>query len=227
MCQAIRVLLADDHPVIREGLAAVIALQEDMQVAGEASNGSETLELYRQLKPDVVLMDLQMPVMDGFEVTTAIRSEFPRARIIVLTSYDGDEDIYRSLHAGAAGYLLKDATRAELLDAIRTVHRGQELISPEVAAKLAQRIRRTELTTRELEVLNQLAAGKSNQEIGTALFISEGTVKSHVNSLLAKLGVNDRTQAVVCAIQRGLVHLDKALEGGIDSTAQLNQQIRK
>jgi DNA-binding NarL/FixJ family response regulator len=204
----IRVLLADDHPVILEGIGAVITLQEDMEVAGEASNGQETLDLYRQLKPDIVLMDLQMPVMDGVEVTKAIRSEFPRARIIVLSAHDGDEDIYRSLHAGASGYLLKDCSRASLLDGIRTVHKGRELITPEVASKLAQRIRRSELTSRELEVLNQLAEGKSNLEIGSSLFISEGTVKSHVNNILSKLGVSDRTQAVVYAIQCGLVHLN-------------------
>jgi len=204
----IRVLLADDHPVILLGIAAAIAVQDDMQVVGEANDGLVTVNLYKQLKPDILLMDLQMPVMDGVQVITTIRSEFPQARIIVLTVHDGDEDIYRSLHAGAAGYLLKDSSKADLLDGIRTVHKGQGLITPEIAAKLAQRIRRTELTARETEVLNQLAAGKSNQEIGSALFISEGTVKSHVNNILAKLGVSDRTQAVVYAIQCGMVHLD-------------------
>jgi DNA-binding NarL/FixJ family response regulator len=204
----IRVLLADDHPVILEGIGAAIALQDDMQVAGEASDGQATLDLYRQLRPDVVLMDLQMPVMDGIEVIKTIRSENPHARIIVLTSHDGDDDIYRSLQAGAAGYMLKDSSRTDLLNAIRTVFSGRELMSPEVAAKLAQRIRRAELTARELEVLNQLAEGKSNQEIGTFLFISEGTVKSHVNNILSKLGVSDRTQAVVHAIQCGIVHLN-------------------
>jgi two-component system NarL family response regulator len=208
MSQMIRVLLADDHPFIREGLAAVIALQDDMEVVGEANNGQEALELYRQLKPNVMLTDLQMPILNGVELTKLIRADFPRARIIVLTAHDGDEDIYRSLQAGAAGYLLKDSSRKTVVDGIRTVHNGKELISPEVAAKLAQRIRRIDLTARELEVLNEIAAGKSNQEIGAALFISEGTVKAHVNNLLSKLGVNDRTQAVVCAVQRGIVHLD-------------------
>ncbi len=202
----IRVLLADDHPVILEGIGAVIDLKDDMQVAGTAGNGQETLELFRQLRPDVVLVDLQMPVMGGVEVTKQIRTEFPQARIIVLTAHDGDEDIFRSLQAGASGYLLKDTSRTDLLAAIRTVHGGHELMSPQVAAKLTQRIRRTELTARELEVLNQLAEGKSNQEIGSTLFISEGTVKSHVNNILSKLGVSDRTQAVVYAIQCGLIH---------------------
>src|SRR5579862_2522381 len=157
-------MLADDHPMMREGIAALIARRPDMNVVAEANNGREAVELYRQHRPDVVLMDLQMPVMDGVEAIQTIRAEFPTARIIVLTTYDGDEDIYRSLYAGAVGYLLKDASRDELMEAIRTVHRGKELVSPDVAAKLAQRIRRTELTTRELEVLNQIAAGMSNQE---------------------------------------------------------------
>ncbi len=208
MSQMIRVLLADDHAIIREGIAAVLSLAEDMEVVGQATNGLEALALYRELRPDVVLMDLQMPQMGGVDATKAIKADFSGARIIVLTSYDGDEDIFRSLQAGAAGYLLKDASKQLLLEAIHKVNRGQELMSSEVANKLAQRIRQTDLTAREIEVLKEIVAGKSNQEIGTALFISEGTVKSHVNNILTKLGVNDRTQAVVRAIQRGIVHLD-------------------
>lgn len=208
MADPIRVLLADDHPVLREGIAALISRRDDMDVCAEANNGREAVDLYIKHLPDVVLMDLQMPTMDGVEAIQAIRAEHPAARIIVLTTYDGDEDIYRSLHAGAAGYLLKDATREELLNAIRTVHRGQALISSSAAAKLADRIHKAELTSREMEVLNQIAGGKSNQEIGAALFITEGTVKAHVNNILTKLGVSDRTQAVVMAIQRGIVHLD-------------------
>jgi two-component system NarL family response regulator len=206
--EPICVLLADDHPMMREGIAALISRRADMNVVAEANNGREAVELYREHRPDVVLMDLQMPIMDGFEAIQTIRAEFPSARIIVLTTYDGDEDIYRSLYAGAVGYLLKDTSRDELLDAIRTVHHGKQLISPEIAAKLAQRIRRSELTARELEVLNQIAAGKSNHEIGMLLTISEGTVKAHVNNILTKLCVSDRTQAVITAIQRGIVHLD-------------------
>jgi two-component system NarL family response regulator len=201
-------MVADDHPMMREGIAALIGRRPGMQVVAEANNGREAIDLYREHKPDVTLMDLQMPVMTGVDAITAIREEFPSAHIIVLTTYDGDEDIYRSLVAGARGYLLKDASRDELLEAIRTVHNGKELMSPEIAAKLAQRIRKSELTARELEVLNQIAKGKSNLEIGSLLFISEGTVKAHVNNILAKLCVNDRTQAVITAIQRGIVHLD-------------------
>ncbi len=208
MLVPIRVLLADDHPMMREGIAAVIERHPDMKVVAQADNGREAVNLYQEHLPDVVLMDLQMPGMDGLEAIVAIRAEYPTARIIVLTTYDGDEDIYRSLYAGAAGYLLKDSSRNDLLEAIRTVHHGKQLVTPEIAAKLAQRIRRTELTARELEVLNQIAAGKSNLEIGTLLSISEGTVKAHVNNILTKLSVTDRTQAVITAIQRGIVHLD-------------------
>jgi DNA-binding NarL/FixJ family response regulator len=204
----IRVLLADDHPMMREGIAALIGRRPDMIVVAEANNGREAVDLYREHRPDVVLMDLQMPVMNGVEAIQTIRTEFSTARIIVLTTYDGDEDIYRSLYSGAAGYLLKDASRDELMDAIRAVYSGKQLISPEIASKLAHRIRRTELTSREMEVLNQIAAGNSNQEIGTLLSISEGTVKAHVNNILTKLCVSDRTQAVITAIQRGMVHLD-------------------
>ena len=201
-------LLADDHPMMREGIAALISRRPDMIVVAQANNGREAVDRYKEHQPDVVLMDLQMPVMDGVEAIQTIRAEFADARIIVLTTYDGDEDIYRSLFAGARGYLLKDTSRDELLNAIRTVYNGKELISAEIASKLAQRIRRSELTARELEVLNQIAGGMSNQEIGTHLFISEGTVKAHVNNILTKLCVNDRTQAVITAIQRGIIHLE-------------------
>jgi len=204
----ISVLLADDHPMMREGIAALIGRRPDMKVVAEANNGKEAVDLYKVHQPDVVLMDLQMPVMDGMEAIQAIHAEYPAARIIVLTTYDGDEDIFRSLYAGARGYLLKDVSRDELLEAIRTVHSGKQLISPEIAAKLAQRIRKSELTAREMEVLIQIKGGRSNIEIGTALSISEGTVKAHVNNILAKLCVNDRTQAVITALQRGIIHLD-------------------
>ena len=206
---AIRILIADDHPVVREGLAAMIERRPDMTVVAEAATGREAVAAYRAAQPDVVLMDLRMPDMTGVEAIGAIRGEFPGARIIVLTTYDGDEDIYRGLQAGARAYLLKDAPRDELLDAIRAVHAGQTRIPPAVAARLAERVLAgPELTARELEVLQGIVAGRSNKEIGAALGISEGTVKAHVNNILGKLGVADRTQAVTTALQRGIVHLD-------------------
>ncbi len=203
----IRILVADDHTVVREGLAAILEQEEDLSVVGEASNGREALDRFGEIRPDITLMDLRMPEMDGVEAITAIRGTSPTARIIILTTYDGDEDIYRGLQAGAQGYLLKDAERQELLTAIRSVHRGRTHISPDVAMKMALRVSRRDLTTREQEVLNLLAAGKSNHEIATALFIGEATVKTHVNNILVKLEVNDRTQAVTTALRRGLIHL--------------------
>jgi DNA-binding NarL/FixJ family response regulator len=204
----IRILIVDDHPIVREGLAALIERRADMTVVGEAGTGEAAIAQFRALQPDVTLMDLRMPELGGVAAITAIRQEFPAARIIILTTYDGDEDIYRGLQAGARAYLLKDAPREELLDAIRAVHAGQTRIPPAVAAKLAERMMGgPELTAREVEVLAQIVAGASNKEIGTALGISEGTVKAHVNSILGKLGVTDRTQAVTTAIQRGIVHL--------------------
>jgi len=206
--QTIRVLLADDHPVVREGLAAMLNRRADMEVIGEVANGREAVEFYQEHQPDVTLMDLRMPEMGGVAAIVAIREQFPQARIIVLTTYDGDEDIYRGLQAGAMAYLLKDTPRDELLETIRAVHTGQRRIPPEVASKLAERIMGPSLTERELAVLEQIVAGKSNREIGQALVITEGTVKAHVNNLLGKLGVNDRTQAVTEALRRGIVHLD-------------------
>lgn len=217
----IRVLLADDHQVVRQGLAAIIEQQEDMSVVAEASSGREAVALFGEHAPDITLMDLRMPghagmperstsapEIDGVEAITAIRGKHPDARIIVLTTYDGDEDIYRGLHAGAKGYLLKDAGRESLLEAIRAVHAGHTRIPSDVAAKLAGRMGGPELTAREREVLGGMAAGKSNQGIARALFISEATVKTHVNSILNKLGVSDRTQAVTTALRRGIVHLE-------------------
>lgn len=204
----IRVLLADDHPVVREGLAALLNRRLDTTVIGEVANGQEAVDFFRRTQPDVTLMDLRMPIMGGVEAIHAIRAEFPAARIIVLTTYDGDEDIYRALQAGAQGYLLKDAPREELLAAVHAVHDGQKCIPSALAAKLAERVFSPELTAREREVLALIVAGHSNREIGAALVISEGTVKAHVNSVLGKLGVNDRTQAVTAALRRGLVRLD-------------------
>jgi two-component system, NarL family, response regulator len=203
----IRVLIADDHPVVREGLAAMVNRRSDMEVVGEASNGAEAVAVALAQRPDVVLMDLQMPQMGGVEAIARLRAEAPTVRCIVLTTFDGDEDIYRGIQAGASAYLLKDAPRDELLDAIRAVAAGQRRIPPEVAAKLADRMMSPALTERELEVLRLIVAGQSNREIGVTLGITEGTVKVHVNSLLTKLGVADRTQAVTTALQRGIVHL--------------------
>jgi len=205
--EAIRVMVADDHPVVREGLAALIGRQPDMSVVGEAANGQEAIELFRQQRPDVALMDLRMPQVDGIGAIQAIHTEFPNAHILVLTTYEGDEDIYRGLRAGAQGYLLKDTPREALLEAIRAASSGQTRLPAEMATKLAERLRSPEMTARELEVLQLIAAGHSNQEIAKALFIAESTVKAHVNSILSKLGVNDRTQAVMKAVKRGIIHL--------------------
>lgn len=205
--KVIRVLIADDHPVVRQGLAAMIEHEPDMTVVGQASDGRDALEIFRQLRPDVTLMDLRMPDMGGVAAITAICGEFDDARIIVLTTYDGDEDIYRGLRTGAKGYLLKDAEPEKLLEAIRAVNRGQKYIPPTVGAKLAERMGNPELSERELEVLRLMATGKSNQEISAALCITEGTVKFHVNNILSKLGVKDRTQAVIAALKRGIASL--------------------
>ena len=204
----IRVLVADDHFVVRAGLVTVVDSEPDMTVIAQAVNGKQAVELFRQHRPDVVLMDLRMPEMNGVEAIHAILKEFPDSRIIILTSYDGDEDIYRALQAGARAYILKDMVGDEVIDAIRAAHAGQRRIPPEIAARLAERMPRSELTPRELEVLHLIVKGKSNKDIAAALFVTEGTVKIHVNNLLGKLGVSDRTQAATAAIQRGIVHLD-------------------
>jgi two-component system, NarL family, response regulator len=204
----IRILIADDHFVVRMGLSTLIDTQDDMTIVGEAANGKQAVEMFRALRPDVTLMDLRMPEMDGVEAIIAIRAQEPDARIIVLTTYDGDEDIYRAFHAGARAYLLKDMHHDDLLGALRAVHQGQRFIPPAIANRLAERIPRSELTTRELEVLKLIVKGMSNREIAATLFITEGTVKIHVNNLLGKLGVSDRTKAATTALQRGIVHLD-------------------
>ncbi|WP_293124349.1 response regulator transcription factor [Microcoleus sp. bin38.metabat.b11b12b14.051] len=203
----LRILLADDHPILREGLALILDNQTDMTVVGEASNGREAVEVFRQLQPDVTLMDLRMPEMGGVEAIVAIRTEFSTACIILLTTYDGDEDIYRGLRAGAKSYLLKDASTQEILSAIRQVCTGKNHISPAVGARLAERAQMPELTDREREVLQQMAKGQSNLEIGLTLRIAESTVKTHVNSILSKLGVGDRTQAAIVALKRGIAKL--------------------
>ena len=204
----IRVLAADDHPMVRAGLAAVIGAEPDMELVGEASNGREALELYREHRPDVILMDLRMPGMDGLAATRAILSEFPTARIVMLSTYDGDEDIHRALEAGAKGYLLKDMLRTEVLNTIRAVHRGQKAIPAAVAARLAEYVPRVQLSEREREVLELVAKGLSNKEIARVLGRAEETVKVHLKNIFDKLGVEDRTEAVTTALQRGIIHID-------------------
>jgi two-component system NarL family response regulator len=203
----IRVLIADDHAIFRQGLATIINRDPDMQVITQAENGKQAIALFEEHQPDVTLMDLRMPGVEGVAAISAICAIAKSARIIVLTTYDSDEDIYRGLQAGAKGYLLKETEPDELLNAIRTVHRGQQYIPPDVGAKLAQRLSNPELSERELAVLRSLAQGMSNADIATALSIGEGTVKSHVNRILNKLDVSDRTQAVIVAVKRGIVSL--------------------
>jgi DNA-binding NarL/FixJ family response regulator len=204
----IRLLVVDDHPIVRSGVVATIELADDLKVVAQGQNGREAVALWKQHRPDVTLMDLNMPEMGGVAAIEAIRAEDPQARIIILTTYDGDEDIFRGLKAGAKAYLLKEGALNDLLDTIHAVHRGATRIPPEVASKLAERMTIPDLTPREKEVVELIVAGKSNQEIGAALFITEATVKAHVNSILSKLDVSDRTQAVTVALRRGIVHLD-------------------
>lgn len=208
MTDSIRILIVDDHHIVRQGLAALLKTVPGFAVAAEASDGEQAVDLFRKHQPDVVLMDLRLPKLNGVAAIERIRAEFPAARVIVLTTFDGDEDIYRAMQAGARGYLLKGMDLNELTEAIRTVHAGKSRIPSRVAEKLAERMGGSSLTARELEVLQLIVAGKSNRDIGTALFISEATVKTHVNSLLSKMGVEDRTQAATTALQRGIVHLD-------------------
>ncbi len=207
MNEVIRILIVDDHPIVREGLVAMLSRRADLQVAGEAGNGREALALCAATQPDIVLTDLRMPEMDGVALIHHLREVAPQTRVIVLTTYDGDEDIYRALAAGAMAYLLKDAPRDELLTTIRAVYNGRRHIPPEVAARLAERMTATELTERELAVLHLIAQGHSNKSIGDQLHIAEGTVKAHVNSILSKLNARDRTHAVTIAYQRGLISL--------------------
>jgi len=204
----ITVMLVDDHPAFRKGMAALIASEPGLRVIAQTGKGNEALELYRQKRPDVVLMDLRLPGQGGVEATLAIRKEFPDARIIVLTTFDADEDIYRAIQSGAKSYLLKDTPDDELSAAIRAVYAGEQPLPPKVAERLAKRQERADLSQRELEVLQLLTKGRSNKEIGSSLFISEDTVKAHLKTLFAKLRVQDRTEAAISAIRHGIVHLD-------------------
>jgi DNA-binding NarL/FixJ family response regulator len=206
-CKVIRILTVDDHQLLREGIAAVLEGQEDMKLVGEASNGLEAIESFRRVRPDVTLMDLRMPDMSGIEAIRAIRAEFPTARIIVLTTYAGDAQAAAALKAGAAGYLLKNLVRKDLTDTIRVVHSGRRSVPPEIAMDIAEHVADDALTDRETQVLRRVAAGKSNKLIAAELDISEGTVKTHMKSILPKLNASDRTHAVMIALKRGILDL--------------------
>jgi DNA-binding NarL/FixJ family response regulator len=203
----IRLLIVDDHPPMREGLAALLERQGSFQAVALAANGQEAIEQYRIHQPDVVLMDVQMPVMEGAAATAALCQEFPQARILMLTTYEGDEDIYQALRAGALGYLLKGAPSEELFEAIRTVRDGRKYLTSSVVINLVERPLGLELSDREMKVLQLMVQGKSNREIGKALAVTEGTVKFHVSNIFQKLGAKDRVQAVTIALKRGLVRL--------------------
>ena len=203
----IRVLCVDDHPVVRDGLGAIINLQPDMMLAGAAATGDEALEQFLKLRPDVALVDLQLPDMSGFELIKKIKDKSPNARIIVLSSHEGDADIQRALEAGALGYVAKGIVRDELLEIIRSVHAGKRRLPATVAQKLAEHMADEPISPRELEVLTLMAAGKRNKEIASELSLAEDTVKMHVRNILSKLQVNDRTEAVTIALRRGIIHL--------------------
>ncbi len=203
----IRILSVEDHPLLREGIAAMINTQPDMLLVGAPANGTEAIEAFRALRPDVTLMDLRLPDLNGIEVMIGIRAEFPNARIIVLTTYEGDVDIQRALKAGAHGYMLKSAPPQEMVDTIRRVHAGHKCISPEIAAGLAEHMSDEDLSGREVDVLRNVATGNRNRDIAEKLFIAEETVKVHLKHILRKLGANDRTQAVAIGVRRGIIHL--------------------
>jgi DNA-binding NarL/FixJ family response regulator len=204
----IRVLVADDHPVVRTGLAAVIAQEADLELVAEAENGARAVALFRDHQPDVVLMDLRMPAMDGVEAIRTITAQYPAARILALTTYEGDGDIRRALEAGARGYLLKDMLLTEVITAVRAVHRGERVIPTAVAVRLAEHPPGSDLTERELEVLTLVARGLANKDVAGAIGRTDETVKVHLKNIFAKLHVTDRTEAVTVALARGLIHLD-------------------
>ncbi|MEL6602515.1 MAG: response regulator transcription factor [Cyanobacteria bacterium J06614_10] len=206
----ISILVAEDHGIVRQGIVSILQLQDDFTVVAEAKDGVEAVDLYSHLQPDITLMDLRMPNMEGVDAIAHIRKSSPQAKIIILTTYDTDEDIYRGLQAGARGYILKDADFEDLVDAVRTVNQGKRYLPPNVALKLAERMDTEELTERERDVLNMMARGTSTAALAAALQLSEGTIKFHINHIFQKLGVNDRTQAIIIALRRGLIRLEDA-----------------
>jgi DNA-binding NarL/FixJ family response regulator len=218
--ETIRILIADDHYIVRMGLIALVSTEPDMEVIAEAADGHQALEMYAKYEPDLALLDLRMPSKSGIQATVEIREKFPAARILVLSAFDGDEDIHRALLAGARGYVLKNSTGDKLVPALRAVAAGQNWIPKEVASQLASRKLLEELTSREMEVLNELAKGLANKEIAANLKISDHTVKDHLKSILGKLRVNDRTEAVTTAIQRGIIHLKYHHMQGIVSNSK-------
>jgi DNA-binding NarL/FixJ family response regulator len=208
--QKIRVLCVDDHPLVRKGLASILNNEADMALVAEAENGRDAVDLFRQHQPDVTLMDLLMPGLDGIAAVKLIRAEFPEAKIIALTSFDGDQNVYRALEAGVRGYILKESVHAEILNAIRIVHSGGKLMSPDAAQRLTEYFPEAALTPREVEVLTLVAQGLANKEIAARLGTASGTIKMHVQNILAKLEAADRTQAVTIALKRGIIHLRDA-----------------
>ncbi len=207
--QTLGILCVDDHPLVRKGIAAILANETDMKLVAEAGSGQEAVNAFRQFHPDITLMDLRMPGMDGIEATKQIRQIDPDAKIIALTSYDGDQEIYRALEAGVRGYILKESVHTEIVRAIRVVQSGKRLMPPEVAERLSEHFPQVALTPREIEVLQYVAKGFGNKEIGVRLGTAAGTVKMHLQNILSKLGASDRTHAVTLAIRRGIIHIDR------------------
>jgi DNA-binding NarL/FixJ family response regulator len=209
LTEVLGILCVDDHPLVRKGIAAILANEKDMKLIAEAGSGAEAVEAFRKFHPDVTLMDLRMPGVDGIEATKEIRKIDPEAKIIALTSYDGDQEIYRALEAGVRGYILKESVHTEIVRAIRVVHSGKRLMPPEVAERLSEHFPQVALTPREIEVLQHVAKGLGNKEIGVRLGTAAGTVKMHLQNILSKLGASDRTHAVTLAIRRGIIHIDR------------------
>jgi DNA-binding NarL/FixJ family response regulator len=214
MTDPIRILTVDDHPLMREGIRAIVKSEADMLTIAEAASGEEAIELYRRHRPDVTLMDLRLPGANGIDTLILIRAEFPDARIIVLTTFEGDAEIRRAMESGARGYALKNMPRKTIVDIIRKVHAGRTVVPPEIAANLAEHLGGESLSQREIEVLQRVAAGNRNIDIARQLFISEETVKGHVKHVMEKLGARDRTEAVAIGIRRGMIHLDQDHKGG-------------